>query len=307
MVRKISNKPTSEVLWNGPVVKTLERVYGCNSPVSLFIERAREVCAKAHISGPPFDPHVYAKVLDIEVREVDNMAIDGMLIRNSDGRFVATLKRNASPERRNFTLAHEIAHTFFYNDLEEFGEKFRSGPLFDPEEERLCDLAAAEMLMPFSHFRRDLAALRDRRKIVTPLMVLELSHRYRVSMYAAAIRIAWVLKNVICVVWSQRTTIDQEWITPVNYRRLTACLTGSSSIERAFGTYGEVFTGRDTFYQRGNKIVRTTASLRLSSGKVLSILQPSGMLRKSTEAIHQTVPVSHTAPVSRPTQFDFNW
>ncbi len=302
VVRSISNRRTAEVLWNGPVVKTLERVYGCNSPVSLFIERAKEACAKARISGPPFDPYAYARALDIEVRHVDDMTIDGMLIRDGKGRFVATLKRNASPERRNFTLAHEIAHTFFYNDLEEFGGKFRSGSLFDPEEERLCDLAAAEMLMPFTHFRRDIVSLRDRRRILTPLAILDLANRYKVSVYAAAIRVAWILKNVICAIWTRRSTIDQEWITPTYNKRLTLCRTGYTSIERAFDKTGGVITERDTFYQGGKRIVRTASSFRLSSGKVLSVLQPAGLLGRSTAHSSQDKPQA-----SPPRQYLFNW
>ena len=56
-----------------------------------------------------------------------------------------------------FSVAHEIAHTFFPNSVS--GARFRT--MCDPDSregnelERLCDLAASEILMPFEDFLKE--------------------------------------------------------------------------------------------------------------------------------------------------------
>jgi hypothetical protein len=279
-VRSKSSKPKREIIWNGPVVKTLEKVYGRVSPVSLFIERAREICGRLRIPGPPFSPFEYAKGLGIEVQFSKGLGIDGMLSRRKGGTFVATLKDTSSCARMNFTLAHEIAHTFFYSDLEEFGEKFRNNVVFDPEEERLCDLAAAELLMPFSSFSEELERRTDQRGIIASTVIVDLARLYRVSIVAAAIRVAWVSEDVTCAIWKQGQGIENDWITPIGMRRLSLCQTGATSVEQAFQSCGDVVTGVDTFYRRGRKLVRTASSHQFLSGKVFSVLQPAGRLRE---------------------------
>jgi Zn-dependent peptidase ImmA (M78 family) len=302
--RSPKSKQNAYTLWTGPVAKTLERLYGNESlsPVSLFVARAREACNKAKLSRPPFDPQAYAAALDIEVRFAD-IGIDGTLMRDRTGRFVATVKRSAPLVRRNFTLAHEIAHTFFYSALEEFGgSRFRSGSVFDPEEERLCDIAAAEMLMPYSCFREDLMLECGTSKIVTPLAILNLSEKYAVSKYAAAIRIGWVMKNTTCVIWTRRSRVAQEWITPSS-PQIRVCGTGETTVERAFrAETGEVITNIDVFYQGGGRIARTTSSLKLRDGKVLSVLQPPRLLMHSNPPTERKL-----AKKAKSAQHSFHW
>ena len=59
--------------------------------------------------------------------------------------FNILLIRQGSHTRLRFTLAHEICHTFFYEYVPEI--KFLPHEI-DQTEERLCDLGAAELLMP---------------------------------------------------------------------------------------------------------------------------------------------------------------
>jgi len=61
--------------------------------------------------------------------------------------FNILLTRQRSFTRLQFTLAHEICHTFFYEFIPEI--KFIPHEI-DPIEERLCDSGAAELLMPAS-------------------------------------------------------------------------------------------------------------------------------------------------------------
>jgi len=79
---------------------------------------------------------------------VQDLASEGALqpigSKYSDG-FKILLKRETAATRLRFTIAHEICHTFFYESVPEL--KFVPHGV-DGQEERLCNLGAAELLMP---------------------------------------------------------------------------------------------------------------------------------------------------------------
>lgn len=62
----------------------------------------------------------------------------------ADG-FRITINRSLPTTRLRFTLAHELCHTFFYEHVPEM--KFMPHEI-DQAEERLCNIGAAELLMP---------------------------------------------------------------------------------------------------------------------------------------------------------------
>lgn len=240
------------------------------SPASLFIEKAQQVRSETKISGPPFSPFECAAALGISVEETDDLTLDGLLKVDSDGHFVVHLKRNANKCRKNFTLAHEIAHTFFY-DLLTHPMSYRGSLDFDPEEERLCDMAAAELLMPSHILKSDIA----NEPTITPETLFYLRKRYQVSLQALAIRLVNVAGNLAYSTWKrQGSSVDLEWITPRWLKHFKLCLTGKSSIERALEVHGEVFTSIDSFYG-GRKMGRTmamTSSFGLRSDQVIAVI-----------------------------------
>src|SRR5207245_4521892 len=168
---------------------------------SLFTARARTLHHELRLSGPPFDPWELAKRLNIEVRE-KSMALDGYLERDQDDTFVIYVRRESALPRKRFTICHEIAHTFFF-DILTAGRKFRQKYQDDPEEERLCDIAAAELLMPFSCFNGDLSGTQMDGGL-GPTNVLKLMDRYQVSLQAAATRITWIMRDTICALWQKK-------------------------------------------------------------------------------------------------------
>jgi hypothetical protein len=88
------------------------------------------------------------------VEEVADLSYDGLLQPAGDtfaDGFKVLLKKDGPATRLRFTLAHEIGHTYFYELAPEI--KFAPHDI-DPTEERLCDLAAAEILMPARDTRR---------------------------------------------------------------------------------------------------------------------------------------------------------
>lgn len=264
--------------WSGPTVRALKRIFGCKSPVDFFVEKAREIIRETGINGPPFNPREYANALGIRVEEREDMTIDGILKCIDQEKFVIYVKKHSNPYRKNFTIAHEIAHTFFYYDLLDFPEKFRGNATFqeyDQEEERLCDFAAAELLMPFSIFKNDLLGFQDD-NCITPLTLLKLKGQYQVSLTAIAKRAVWVMQNLACALWTpQRHGITLEWITPSSLKPLILCQTGKSSVERALRQTGEVVTSRDLFYYvQGQRrtISRQTSSFMFRSGQIFSVI-----------------------------------
>jgi len=80
---------------------------------------------------------------DAKIEPVGNTFADGFRI---------AINRSASASRSRFTLAHELCHTFFYELVPEI--KFLPQPN-DPVEERLCNLGAAELLMPAKLVKRE--------------------------------------------------------------------------------------------------------------------------------------------------------
>ena len=313
-VKRIRNKlKIRPAEWNGPTARLLEEIYGCKSPVSLFVSRARELVKTSNMTKPPFDPFRYARILKILVEEPADMVLDGTLRRGDDGAFIVYLKRDVSRQRKNFTLAHEIAHTFFYDAQQTKIDKNRGSERFDPEEERLCDLAAAELLMPFAVFRSDLMRLRNREELaaITPVVLIDLARRYDVSTRAVAIRASWTVEDLACVIWNRNGTINEEWTTPQCFKRLRLCQTGVSSVETAFDSPGRVVTRNDSFYLNGGRISRTTSSLQFRSGKVMSVIHPSWLARsfRSTDRVKETGLATEGQRQKMPPegQYTFDW
>ncbi len=110
-------------------------------------------------SGPPFDPEMLASIDGIKVEATDE-EIDGEgRIFPHRGRVKIQYRRGSMLERRRFTICHELAHTCFPDVFER--TRFHHGPVSDEAHRRfenLCDIGAAELLLPLEDFSRDLAA-----------------------------------------------------------------------------------------------------------------------------------------------------
>jgi Zn-dependent peptidase ImmA (M78 family) len=254
----------------GPTVKTVQDVYGFEPAYRRFLDKVQEIHLMVR-GGPPFDPNQFAELLGVRVIESD-IAVDGMLERATDERFTIYIKKSANYHRKRFTLCHELAHTFFYDILAR-SKRFQGKSTYDSEEERLCDRAAAALLMPISFFSKDLKAAQNLRGI-TPTTLLGLVDRYRVSLQAVAIRIVGITPGVICALWKREgNDISTKWVAPQSLKPLLLCRTGKSSIETALECSGES-VGRDSFYCPGKqprRITRKTASLAFRSGQVVSV------------------------------------
>jgi Zn-dependent peptidase ImmA (M78 family) len=105
---------------------------------------------------PPFNPFMVAQALGIRCRQA-SAAIDDGMISVRDGDPMILYRRRRSKVQTYFTLFHEIAHTLFPEYRRDFLHD-GSQRLFGPQGqlEYLCNIAAAEFLMPMDLFRCDL-------------------------------------------------------------------------------------------------------------------------------------------------------
>src|SRR5690349_17216365 len=61
---------------------------------------------------PPTDLHLAASFQNIKVIRSAEIDWAGMLTPSADGTFVMTVRSADAPHRKNFTMGHEITHTF---------------------------------------------------------------------------------------------------------------------------------------------------------------------------------------------------
>jgi len=97
------------------------------------------------------------------------------------------IDQESAPKRQRFTLAHEVMHFLIHNDddlLSELHEAYE-GKELERQLEALCNLGAAEMLLPGEVVDEALA-----RKGQHPRLVLELAELHQVSEEVAIIALA---------------------------------------------------------------------------------------------------------------------
>jgi len=113
--------------------------------------QAQKLLQESGITRPPFLPERLAALRGIKILKEDLGNLDSLLLPLRDG-FEIKINATHSPQRQSFSCAHEIGHTFFFEEegkalfrtlAKEKGEKISKNWL-----ESLCDISAAELLMP---------------------------------------------------------------------------------------------------------------------------------------------------------------
>lgn len=148
-------------------------------------------------SGPPFDPLGLANLLRIQVSP--NAAITDARVYDSGGKTVIEFNPNRPAGRVNFSIAHEIAHTFFSDWREKIRNRERN---FDGQQswqlEMLCNIGAAEILMPLGSFPHDVARAESIES------VMEIRKQFDVSTEAILIRLAKISPTPLLVFAASR-------------------------------------------------------------------------------------------------------
>jgi Zn-dependent peptidase ImmA (M78 family) len=225
------------------------------------VESAVASLAEGYLQGttrPPTDLDQIAPKLGITGFEAAEIAGSGELRRDGD-RLRVFYSIDLSADRRRFTIAHEMGHAL----LESTGPK---RPQKGKEVERLCDMFAAELLMPRQEFldRAHGEASTER--------ILELARHFRTSLTTTGIRYAELLGVSVFayqderVIWGKdafrraaQNSIDDSFLPAI--RR---ALEGETSFD-------EFFLSSDTSYRRWRFECRP-----LNVGRsVLCLLQPA--------------------------------
>lgn len=175
---------------------------GETDPKELIRRLARKKVSTAKAkgwSGPPYCPKEFASLFGIRCKEVSHdIGGDGRILLHGDGTIWIEFQRGRIQERQRFTIFHEFAHTLFpdYCEYLPHHQTVSSDTmaLAEREFEALCDLAAAEMLLPFDDFSRDLDAL----SAVRIEVINDLRVRYQASIDATVMRFVSVMKKMPC-------------------------------------------------------------------------------------------------------------
>jgi hypothetical protein len=263
--------------------RLLRELYGVEKSSAVMKRLANEFLYRFRLSGPPFDPFEYADALGVTV-EFGDIEADGVFI-SGNGKEKIVLRRDFSrstsrTRRTNFTLAHEIGHFVIREEIAPrvSREKYRRPRVNDgvrglPEtdivEERLCDIFAAELLMPSEIIGKDLNVYG-----VSPETMLHLSERYEVSLTALLSRVVeFSQDSLVAIIWEysgREWTVN--WSLPTKYKRVILCDTGRTTVERALESRSIEF-GRDDLMLEGNRMKWVSSSKKLNwSNRVLTLM-----------------------------------
>jgi Zn-dependent peptidase ImmA (M78 family) len=151
---------------------------------------------------PPIDPFAIAASRGIQIIPI-HMEYDGVLSLSEAGCYMIELNKSHPDTRKRFTVAHELGHTLFL-DLEVHRRdsrlRLRETKLglvgTDRAEERLCNIAAAEILMPGAQFSAHLQSP------VSAELIPRLSRQFITSLHSTALRVvALSSQNIAIYLW----------------------------------------------------------------------------------------------------------
>ena len=143
---------TARIPWTNPSVRALLQTASTHDPVTLIIDSTRQAVLNAMDNGwhgPPFDPVEFARLQGISVVPNESV-IDARTLPLSDGSLRIEFNPNRPQARVRFSIAHEIAHTFFPDCAEQVRHRHSREEMArdDWQLEMLCNIGAAEIAMP---------------------------------------------------------------------------------------------------------------------------------------------------------------
>lgn len=175
---------TTHLRWTNSSVQNFAR-HGID-PVVTMESKARSITLSAidkGWSGPPYDPIHLAEILGYDV-EARSDVKDARVRVQESGKFKIEFNPMRPQGRIYFSVAHEIAHTFF-PDCKNRVRYRGAHEALQPDDwqiELLCNVGAAELLMPVG----SLSVLRKTRNSVEEL--LDRRKEFQVSTEALLIR-----------------------------------------------------------------------------------------------------------------------
>ncbi|MBI5818278.1 MAG: ImmA/IrrE family metallo-endopeptidase [Verrucomicrobia bacterium] len=184
--------------WTHPSIRALPG----NDPIHDIRSRANAVtleAMQAGWSGPPFDPAKLAEHMGFRVVPSEDVT-DARIVPLPDRRCQIEFNPCKPKARIRFSIAHELAHTLFPDCYESVRHRLlaseREGD--DWQLEMLCNLGAAEFLMPVGAFQE----LKSGDVGIDRL--LELRKQFEVSIEAVLLRVVKLTQNSCAVFAASR-------------------------------------------------------------------------------------------------------
>lgn len=211
-----------DVFWTNPSVLKFS---GESDPIELITQKARDEvlhAIQAGWQGPPFDPFKLAEHLGIRTIPREDV-FDARIVPAGSRRLQIEFNPNRSRGRLRFSVAHEIAHTLFPDCFESIRNRELHTRISedDWQLELLCNIAAAEFLMP-------VGSEIDSRSPITIDNILRLQKEFDVSTEAISIRLAKITSEP-CTIFAAARILDEEIVT--SYRTDYSIRSRSSKLE----------------------------------------------------------------------------
>ncbi|KYP13498.1 ImmA/IrrE family metallo-endopeptidase [Flavihumibacter sp. CACIAM 22H1] len=148
-------------------------------PITEMKRRARQTVLLALSkgwNGPPYDAIELAKILEHEIAPNDEIA-DARTVPLNKGKFRIEYNPFQKTTRLNFSIGHEIAHTFFTDCYQEIRNR-EENPEANRQLEQLCNIGASELQLPYVIFPADANNLEE----ITIEGILDLAKKYKASL-----------------------------------------------------------------------------------------------------------------------------
>jgi O-acetyl-ADP-ribose deacetylase (regulator of RNase III) len=147
-----------EITWSHPSVQRLLEESGQRDPYAEIARRTREIVLEAlenGWSGPPFDPFELAERAGLETVPREDLD-DARLVSPPGEEARIEFNPHRRPARVRFSVAHELGHSLFSDHGQQIRYRTEShaehARADDWQLEVLCNVAAAEILMPAGAF-----------------------------------------------------------------------------------------------------------------------------------------------------------
>ena len=152
--------------------------------------KARQFIRDTGINKVPVDIECLAAAANAKIKIADNLEDDesGQTIPLGN-QHIIMVNGHHREERQRFTVLHEIAHIVLELPSQHHGKTLTTGDLVQyrrrPTEEILCDVFAAECLLPYEYFSKDVSELE-----ISMDAVKKLAEDYKASMISTGSRFA---------------------------------------------------------------------------------------------------------------------
>lgn len=178
------------------------RFAGSHDPIEEVISQASRItlaAIQAGWSGPPFDPFQLAEYLKIRLAPREDVS-DARIVQQPKGELEIEYNPNRPKARVRYSIAHDLAHSIFPDcgEMTRYRLSRQEQKRDDWQLEMLCNLAAAEFLMPVGSF----PALKEEATSIDHLV--QLRARYDVSMEALLHRVVRITEQPLAVFAASR-------------------------------------------------------------------------------------------------------